>query len=134
VPQLDVRKKIQMQIRKLLDLIAVLAASIAHFVSGITIVNIGRVHSRLFSEMDMELPLISKLSASYTASAAPIITGVALSLVTLVGLGLVLRPEKRRWMLPFLLALSFVAVIMHIAFMSFGVTLPLMRITYTMGQ
>ncbi len=131
---LNVRKKIQMQIRKLLDLIAVLAASIAHFVSGITIVNIGRVHFRLFSEMDMELPLISKLSASYTATAAPIIAGVALALVTLVGLGLVLRSEKRRWMLPFLLALSFVAVIMHIVFVSFGVTLPLMRITYTMGQ
>lgn len=123
-----------MRIRKLLDLITILTASIAHFVSGITIVNIGRVHSRLFSEMDMELPLISKLSASYTATAAPIIAGAALALATLVGLGLVLRSERLRWMFPFLLALSFVVVILHIVFVSFGVTLPLMRITYSIGQ
>ena len=120
--------------RATLDLLAILAASVAHFISGITLVNIGRVHTRLFSGMDMELPLISKAATAYTATAAPIVTGLALGLGTLVGLGLVFRSEKSRWLLPFLLTLSFIAVLLHIMFVSFGVTLPLVGGIHTMEQ
>ncbi|YCM46468.1 hypothetical protein V2O64_10605 [Verrucomicrobiaceae bacterium 227] len=123
-----------MQIRKLPDLLAVIAASIAHLVSGITTINIGRVHTRLFSETDMELPMITRAVVSYTATSAPVIVGVALGLATLLGLGLVLRSEKTRWIFPFLLALSFVTVIFHLIFVSFGMSLPLTRIADTMGQ
>jgi uncharacterized membrane protein len=117
-----------------LDVLAILAASIVNLVAGVTITNIGRVHTRLFSEMDMELPLISKASAAYTATVAPIIVGLILGIATLAGLGFIFRSERLRWMLPFLLSISFIVAILHIMFVSFGVTLPLVRITYTMGQ
>jgi len=117
-----------------LDVLAIIAASIVNLVAGVTITNIGRVHTRLFSEMDMELPLISKTSAAYTATVAPIIVGLILGIATLAGLGFIFRSERLRWMLPFLLSISFIVAILHIMFVSFGVTLPLVRNTYTMGQ
>lgn len=119
--------------RTIPDLLAIFTVSVVHIISGITLITIGRVHSRLFSEMDMELPLISKASAAYTATVAPIVVGLILGLTTLVGLGLVLRSERLRWLLPSLLSLSFVVAFLHIMFVSFGVTLPLVRITHTMG-
>lgn len=117
-----------------LDVLAILAAAIVNLVAGVTLINIGRVHTRLFSEMDMALPIISRASAAYTATVAPIIVGVILGIATLAGLGLVFRSERLRWLLPFLLSVSFIVAILHIMFVLFGVTLPLVRITYTMGQ
>ena len=117
-----------------LDVFAILAAAIVNLIAGVTLINIGRVHTRLFSEMDMELPLISKVSTAYTATAAPITVGVIFSIVTLAVLGFVFRSERLRWLLPFLLSVSFIVAILHIMFVSFGVTLPLTRITHTMGQ
>jgi hypothetical protein len=115
-----------MKTRKLTDLIAIVAASIAHLVSGITTMNIGRVYTPLFAETDSILPMITRAAIGYTATSAPIIVGVALGLATLLGLGLVLRSEKMHSIFPFLLALSFVAVILQLVFVPLGIALPLM--------
>lgn len=120
--------------RTILDLVAVFTASAAHFVSGFTLVGIGRLYIRVFSESEMELPMISKASAGYTATVVPIMIGVVLGLATLAGLGMVLRSEKTRWLLPFLLTLSFVILILHILFVWIGATLPLLRISSTMSE
>ena len=117
-----------------LDVLAILAAAIVNFVAGVTLIHIGRVHTRLFSGMDMELPMISKAAAAYTATVAPMIVGSILGVATLAGLGFVFRSEKLRWLLPFLLSVSFLVAILHIMFVAFGVTLPLVRVAYTMGQ
>ena len=117
-----------------LNLLAVIAASIVHLISGPTLINIGRVHTRLFTEMEMELPLISKASAAYTGTIVPMIVGLILGVATLLGLGFVYRSERIRWLLPVMISISFVVAILHIMFVSFGATLPLVRITSTMGH
>ena len=117
-----------------LDVVAILAASIVNLVAGTTQLTIGRVHARMFSEMDMELPLISRATVAYTSTAAPVIVGLILGMAILAGLSFVFRSERLRWLLPFLLSLSFIVAFLHIMFVSFGVTLPLVRITHTMGQ
>ena len=89
---------------------------------------------RLFSEMDMELPMISKASMAYTTTAAPIVVGLLLGLVTLAGLVLINRSERLRGLLPFLLSVSFIVVILQIVFVSFGVSLPLVKMAEAMAQ
>ena len=131
---MDVRQETSIPMKATLDVFAILAAAIVNLVAGVTLINIGRVHTRLFSEMDMELPLISKASTAYTATVAPIAVGVIFGIVTLAALGFVFRSERLRWLLPFLLSVSFIVAILHIMFVSFGVTLPLTRITHTMGE
>lgn len=120
--------------RTLFDILAIIAASVVHLISGPALINIGRVHTHLFSGMEMDLPLISRATVSYTATFFPIIVGLVLGVTTLLGFGVVYRNERIRWLLPFLLTVSFVVAILHIMFVSFGVTLPLVRITYSMGQ
>jgi hypothetical protein len=120
--------------KKILDIVAISIASIAHLTTGVFLASIGRAFTRMFSEVDMELPLISKVSVGYTAMVSPILVGIALCLATLVGLVLVSRSEKIRWLLPFLLTISFVVVILHLMFVSFGVMLPLMHMVSMMNQ
>lgn len=120
--------------RATFDLLSILAASVAHFVSGVALAYIGRFHIRVYSGMEMELPLISEAAVSYTATSAPIITGLVVGLGGLAGMLLVFRSGKYRWLLPLLLTLSFVAAILHIMFVTFGVTLPLVPMIHTMNQ
>jgi hypothetical protein len=118
-----------------LNIATVLVASLANIFSGFILVAVGRSHARLFSEqLNSELPVITQLSVAYTASIAPIVLGILLGLVTLVGLTLILRSEKMRWSFPHLLSLSFLAVILNLMFVAFAVSVPLFRITYSMSE
>jgi hypothetical protein len=120
--------------RPLLDYISIFAASSVNIVSGFSLTYIGRAHTRLFSEMAIDLPVLSSAAVGYTATNAPVFVGFAVGLVTLVGLILIRRIERLRWMLPILLSLSFVFVVLHIIFVALASSLPLLRITYTMTQ
>ena len=120
--------------KKLLDLLAITVASIAHLITGVFLVNIGRIFTRMYSDTDMQLPLLSKASVTYTATAAPIMVGLGLCLATLVGLGMAFRSERTRWLLPFLLTISFVAVILHLTSILFGVTSPLVKMVDMMNM
>jgi hypothetical protein len=117
-----------------LDYISIFAASIANIIAGFGIIYIGRAHTRLFSELAVELPVLSKAAVTYTSTNAPVIVGIAVGFVTLAGLILVRRNESQRWMLPILLSLSFVFTIIHLLFVAFAGALPLLRITYIMTQ
>ena len=118
----------------ILTAIAILAATVVHIISGSALISIGRSHASLFKEADCELPLISELSTNYTATTAPIIVGLLLGMMTLLGLGLVFRFQTFHWLLPLLLSLSFVTAILHIMFVVFGITVPLLPVTPTMSQ
>ena len=120
--------------KPILTAIAILAVTVVHIISGSALISIGRSHASLFKEADCKLPLISELSTNYTATTAPIIVGLLLGMMTVLGLGLVFRPQTFHWLLPFLLSLSFVTVILHIMFVVFGITVPLLPVTPTMSQ
>ena len=44
------------------------------------------------------------------------------------------RSERTRWLLPFLLTISFVAVILHLTSILFGVTSPLVKMVDMMNM
>lgn len=116
------------------NLLAIIAASATHVLSGFFLTSFGRVNTRIFSETDMELPHISKALAAYTSTVAPIIVGLLLGFVTLTVLVLINRSEHLRYLLSFLISVSFVVVLLQIAFVSFGLSLPLVRMVEMMAQ
>jgi hypothetical protein len=120
--------------RPFLDYMSIITASGANIISGFTLVYIGRVHARLFAEMAIDLPVLTSSAVGYTRSNAPIFVGFTVGIVTLAGLIYVRRSERLRWMLPTLLSLSFAFLILHCMFVALSVSIPLMRITYTMTQ
>lgn len=117
-----------------LNVLAVLTAAVVNMVSGTAVMTVGRVHALAISDKDSELPLISQASTAYTATNAPMLVGMFLGVATLVGLSLVIRSKRFHWLLPFLLALSFVVATLHLMFVVFGVTIPLVRIISTMSE
>ena len=115
------------------DALAILAAGTVHILSGFVLVYIGRMHAIHFESIDAELPLITQVCFSYTLTLFPILMGLLLGLATLLGLGLSLRVEKVRDLLPFLLSISFVVGVLHIVFVLFAVSIPLVRVMSHMG-
>jgi tetrahydromethanopterin S-methyltransferase subunit C len=122
--------------KKILNTIAILTASIANIISGYVAVTVGRTHTRLFSEYftDMELPVISQASVNYTATSAPIILGFIIGIGTLLGLSLILRSERKQWLFPCWLSLSFLTAFLQILIIAIAVSVPFSRITYIMSE
>lgn len=119
------------------NIIPTAAAVIVNFMAGGYAVQIGGTHARLYANMvikEEDLPALTRMVLSYTSSAAPVFVGVLLGLGSLIGLSCARRSEKYKWLTPFLLTISFVAAILHLISVIQGVTLPLFRITYSMGN
>jgi len=120
--------------RKSLNILSILAASFTHLIAGIFVSGMGQAHAQFFMELNVKLSVVSQAAVLYAESGAPVAVGLVLGLVTLVGLCLVLRSEKHRWLLPFLLSISFVLVIIHINFVWFGVNTPLLKMVQALGE
>lgn len=120
--------------RNSLNILSILAASFVHPIAGVFVSGMGQAHAQFFMELNVKLSVVSQAAVPYAASGAPVAVGLVLGLATLVGLSLVFRSEKHRWLLPFLLSVSFVLVILHITFVWIGVNVPLLNMVPTMGE
>jgi hypothetical protein len=123
--------------KAILDFISIAAVCFAHLAAGPAVTGIGRMHARLFASAgidEMDLPMLTRWMIRYTATGTPVILGIILGLVSLLGLVHINRSEKHRWLMPFFLTVSFVAVILHLIAVCQGVALPLSRVTYSMGN
>lgn len=120
--------------RNSLNILSILAASFAHPIAGVFVTGMGQAHAQFFMELNVKLSVVSQAAVLYAQAGAPVAVGIVLGFATLVGLGLVLRSEKHRWLLPFLLSISFVLAILHITFVWFGVNVPLLNMVPTMGE
>jgi type II secretory pathway component PulF len=120
--------------KALFNTIAILSVGVAHILIGILVSFIGRVHASLFEPMEMSLPLISQAAINYTASTWPLYLGVAVGVGSVVSLYAISRSETARWMLPFLLSVSFVAALLHLSFVAYAVALPSEKILSSMSE
>jgi type II secretory pathway component PulF len=116
------------------NIIAILAVGVSHIFIGILVSVIGRIHAELFEPMEMILPLISQAAINYTATTWPLYFGVAVGVGSMVGLYAISRSETARRMLPFLLAVSFVAALLHLSFVAYAVALPSEKILSSMSE
>lgn len=117
-----------------LKILSILAASYAHPIAGVFVSGMGQAHAKFFVELNVKLSVVSQAAVPYAEPGAPVAVGLVLGLATLVGLGLIFRSEKHRWLLPFLLSVSFILVILHIAFVWLGVNVPLLHMVLTMRE
>ncbi|MDC0325535.1 hypothetical protein OAM01_02140 [bacterium] len=113
---------------KSLNILAVLAAAMAHFFVALAAVGIGRAHKSMFAELDVVLPALSRIVIPYIQGIWPLAIGGILGLLTLVGIGYAAVSKERVAYVPVLLAISFVLVIIHLVMVWYGTSLPLFRI------
>ena len=117
-----------------LNYLSIVAVSIAHGIVGVSAMWYGRTHAALFLDTEMELPVISQVILAYTASPLPVVIGIGMALASLLGLILAARSPKWCGLLPFLLTLSLVSALLHLATVSFASNLPLVKLIRSSGH
>ena len=114
--------------------IAILAASASHILTASLVTYIGRTLAAHFNDVGGELSVVSQVTVNYSSAALPMLVGVIFGAITLVGLLLVNRSEKLRWLLPFLLTVSFLFVILQLAVASLAIAVPFANMIPSMSE
>jgi len=123
-----------MRIKEIPSFIAIATSAVAHIIAANLVMFSGRVFKELFIGIDAELPIITSIFISYTASGIATYIGILLSLLFLAILFLAYRSAKSSWLFPLLLTVSFVVSLLLVMSALFAISLPLLRITSTMGN
>lgn len=117
-----------LKISNILNWLAVAVAAIAHLQVGGLCSSTGKILARLYTDMeDAELPTISAALLPYMSSGLPLVVGGVLAVISGGSLGFLNRKDRFRPILPFAVAVSMVAAILHLAACWFAATLPLLK-------
>jgi hypothetical protein len=106
--------------------LAFLAIFAAYITAGVAVSESGKVFHRMAVQMfgAKPLPAITELIFSYTASSAPLITGLILGILLTLSLCFVERSERARPYLPLAITIAWTLCMLQLATTLIAVSLP----------